>query len=113
MTKDVCVLKDAKDTQEINSGGSYNNPMAYDFSTPQFHAINDGSSVFRNSIIYGVLESSLRVILYYILLCIRVLWFKKNNKAWILFEEHVDTLWSYGLKVLGIIYPEKIYSGYL
>ena len=35
------VLKGAKDTQGINSGGSPNDNMASDFSTPQFHAIND------------------------------------------------------------------------
>ena len=29
-----------KDTQGINSGGSPNDNMASDFSTPQFHAIN-------------------------------------------------------------------------
>ena len=34
------VLKEAKDTQGINSGGSPNDNMASDFSTPQFHAIN-------------------------------------------------------------------------
>ena len=39
------MLKEAKDTQEINSVGSYNDNMASDFSTPQSHAINDGSSV--------------------------------------------------------------------
>ena len=37
------VLKEAKDTQGINSGGSPNDNMASDFSTPQFHAINDVS----------------------------------------------------------------------
>ena len=35
------VLKEAKDTQGINSGSSPNDNMASDFSTPQFHAIND------------------------------------------------------------------------
>ena len=30
-----------KDTQGINSGGSSNDNKASDFSTPQFHAIND------------------------------------------------------------------------
>ena len=77
LTKDVCVLKEAKDTQEINSGRSSNDTMASDFSTPQFHAINDGSSVICDSIIYGVLESSLRVTIDYILLCIRVCAFYK------------------------------------
>ena len=67
-----CVLKEAKNTQEINSGGSSNDTMASDFSTTQFHAIDDGGSVIRNSIIYGVLKSSPRVTLYYSLLCIRV-----------------------------------------
>ena len=71
----VCVLKEAKDTQEINSGGFSNNTMASDFCTPQFHAVNDGSSVISNAIIYGVLELLLMVTIYYILLCIRVLSF--------------------------------------
>ena len=39
--QDDCVLKEAKDTQGINSGGSPNDNMASDFSTPQFHTIND------------------------------------------------------------------------
>ena len=39
--------------------------MASDISTPQSHAINDGSSVFSNSLIDGVLESSLMVTIYY------------------------------------------------
>ena len=39
----ISVLKEAKDTQGINSGGSHNDYMASDFSTPQFHAINDVS----------------------------------------------------------------------
>ena len=34
------MLKEAKDTQGINSGGSPNDNMASDFSSPQFHAIN-------------------------------------------------------------------------
>ena len=34
------MLKEAKDTQGINSGGSPNDNMAFAFSTPQFHAIN-------------------------------------------------------------------------
>ena len=37
------MLKEAKDTQEINSGGSPNDNMASDFRTLQFHAINDVS----------------------------------------------------------------------
>ena len=36
----MLVLKEAKDTQGINSGGSPNDNMASDFSTPKFHAIN-------------------------------------------------------------------------
>ena len=35
------VLKEAKDTQGINSGDFPNDTMASDFNTPQFHAIND------------------------------------------------------------------------
>ena len=35
------VLKEANDTQGINSGGSPNDNMASDFSTPRFHAIKD------------------------------------------------------------------------
>ena len=34
------MLKEATDTQGINSGGSPNDNMASDFSTTQFHAIN-------------------------------------------------------------------------
>ena len=64
-TKDVCVLNESIDTQGINSGGSSNDNMASDVSTPQSHAINDGSSVIRNSVIDGVLESSLMVTLHY------------------------------------------------
>ena len=48
------VLKEAKDTQGINSGGSPNGNMASDFSTPQFHAINDVSLYyvwFANTIV--------------------------------------------------------------
>ena len=37
------MLKEAKDTQGINSGDSPNDNMASDVSTPQFHAINDVS----------------------------------------------------------------------
>ena len=37
---DVCVLKEAYDTDGINFGSSNDN-IASDFSTPQFHAIND------------------------------------------------------------------------
>ena len=62
---------------KLGGGGYSNDTMASDLSTPQFRAINDGSSVFSNSIMYGVLESSLRVIIYYILLCIRVCAFYK------------------------------------
>ena len=65
--------------------------MPFDFSTPQFHAINDGSSVISNSIIYGVLELSLWVTIYYILLCIRVCVFY-INKPWILFEDDVEVV---------------------
>ena len=65
LTKDAYELKETKDTQEINYGGSSNDNMASDFSTPQFHAINDGSSVISNSVIVGVLESALRVTIYY------------------------------------------------
>ena len=54
-SKDTCVLNEAIDTQGINSGGYSNDNMASDFSTPQTHAINDGSSVIRNSVIDGVL----------------------------------------------------------
>ena len=39
--QDDCVLKEEKDTQGINSGGSPNDNMTFDFSTPQFHTIND------------------------------------------------------------------------
>ena len=49
------VLKEAKDTQlGINSGGSPNDNMASDFSTPQVHAINDVSLYyvwFANTIV--------------------------------------------------------------
>ena len=38
---DACVVKEAKDTPEINSRGSSNDNMTSDFNTPQFHAIND------------------------------------------------------------------------
>ena len=64
-TKDAYDLKETKDTQGINYGGSSNDNMASDFSTPQSHAINDGSSVISNSVIDGVLESALRVTIYY------------------------------------------------
>ena len=37
----IPVLKEAKDTQGIHSGGSPNDNMASDFSTLQFHAINN------------------------------------------------------------------------
>ena len=84
------MLKETKDTQEKNSGGSSNDNMASDFSTPQAHAIKDVSSVISegwcvrvalssefidctycgHSVIGGVLESSLRVTIDYNLLCI-------------------------------------------
>ena len=51
LTKDACVLNEAIDTHGINSGGSSNDNMASDFSTPQSHAMID-----------DILESSLRVI---------------------------------------------------
>ena len=54
-SKDTCVLNEAIDTQGINSGGYSNDNMASDFSTPQTHAINDGSSVISNSVIDDVL----------------------------------------------------------
>ena len=44
--QDACVLKEAEDTQIINSGGSSNDNMASDFITPQFHAINDVCIIF-------------------------------------------------------------------
>ena len=66
------MLKKAIYIHEINSGGSYDDNMASDFSSAQSHAINDGRSVISNSMIYGVLESSLSVTIHYILLCIRV-----------------------------------------
>ena len=81
------MLKGAKDTQKIYSWGPSNDTMASDFSKPQFHAIN----VFSNSIMYGVLELSLRVIIYYILLCIRVCAYF-INKPWILFEDDVEVV---------------------
>ena len=58
---------------------------------PQSHATNDGSSVFSNSIMYGVLESEGYNILHFIVfmsLCFFM------NKAWILLENHVNTSWS-------------------
>ena len=48
------MLKEAKDTQGINSGGSPNDNMASDFSTPQFHTINNVSLYyvwFANTIV--------------------------------------------------------------
>ena len=60
-TKDAYALKETKDSQGINCGGSSNGTMAADFSTPQSHASNDGSSVISNSVIDCVLESALRV----------------------------------------------------
>ena len=52
-TKDDYELKETKDIPGINYGGSSNDNMASDFSTPQSHAINDGSSVISNSVIDG------------------------------------------------------------
>ena len=49
-----------------------------------------------NSVIDGVLESSLMVTIYHKLLCIRVCDFK--NQAWILFEDNVNMLQSKGVK---------------
>ena len=37
----ILVLKEAKGTHGINSGGSPNDNMASDFTTPQIHAITD------------------------------------------------------------------------
>ena len=69
----LCAEGGQHNTHEINSGGgSSNDTMASDF-----HAINDGSRVFNKSIMYGVLESSMRFIIYYILLCIKVCAFYK------------------------------------
>ena len=48
------MLKEAKDTHGIHSGGSPNDNMASDFSTPQFQAINDASFYyvcFANTIV--------------------------------------------------------------
>ena len=64
-TKNAYELKETKNTQGIDYGGSSNDNMASDFSTPQSHAINDGSSVISNSVIDGDLESALRVTIYY------------------------------------------------
>ena len=50
----IPVLKEAKDTQGMNSGSSPNDNMASDFSSPQFHAINDlclHYVVFANTIV--------------------------------------------------------------
>ena len=40
-------MKQTNDTQGIHSGGSSNNNMVSDFSTPRSHAIKDGISVLR------------------------------------------------------------------
>ena len=77
------MLKEVKDTQGINYGGSSNDNMTSDFSTPQSHAINDGSSVISNSLIDGVLESSLRVnnniqYLYIIISCHQTIFFHRS-----------------------------------
>ena len=62
-----------------------------------------------NSVIYGVLESSLGVAIDYNLLCIKVF---SINQAWILFEDNTYTPWSYKeLKIQGIYYQMKVYSG--
>ena len=63
-TKDVCVLRGGE-RHTGNTLWSSNDNMASDFSNPQSHAINDGSSVISNSLIDGVLDSSLRVTIYY------------------------------------------------
>ena len=70
-------LKETKYPQGINCGGSSNDNMASDLSTPQSHVINAGSSAISNSVNGGVLESALRVTLYYNLLCVRVCDFYK------------------------------------
>ena len=73
-TKDAYELKETKDTQGINYGGSSNDNMASDFSTPQSHAINDGSSVISNSVSdwWRFRISTEGVTIYYNWLCIRV-----------------------------------------
>ena len=53
-----------------------NESKVFDFNTRQSHPINDGR-VISNSIIDGVLESSLRVTIYYILWYITVCAFYK------------------------------------
>ena len=58
-------LKETKDRHGINNGGSSNDNMASDLSIPRSYAINDGSSVISNTVIDGVLESALRVTIYY------------------------------------------------
>ena len=92
-TKDAYELKETKDTQGINYGGFSNDNMTSDFSTPQSHAINNGSSVISNSVIDGVLESALEgynilQLIVYKSLCFFI------NKAWLLFEDIVNTPWS-------------------
>ena len=64
-TKDAYELKETKDIHGINYGGSSNDNMASDFGTPQSHTINAGRNVISNSVIDGILESALRVTLYY------------------------------------------------
>ena len=65
-TNEAYELKDTKDTHVIHYGGSSNDNIASaGFSTPQSHAINDGSSVISNSVIDGVLESALRATIYH------------------------------------------------
>ena len=51
------MLKEAKYTQGINSGGSHNDNMASDLSSPQFPAIND--------------------------VCLHYVWFAKKNYSYI------------------------------
>ena len=85
-TKDVYELKETKETQGINYGGSSNDNMASDFSTPQSHAINNGSSVISNSVIDCVLESALSVIIDYNLLVYKSL-LLFINQASILIED--------------------------
>ena len=65
--------------------------MTFDFSTPQSHAINDGSSIISNSVIDGVLESA-RGLQYITIDCVYgfVLFI---NKALLLFEDTVNTPW--------------------
>ena len=66
------MLKEEKDTQEIISGGCSKDTMTSDFSMPQFHAINNGSSViinFNYLWCFRILTDGYNIL---ILLCIRV-----------------------------------------